>query len=304
MVPGTAQHARRNALLLLHFTVLIWGFTGILGRLIDQSAEQVVYMRTVIGIFGLVLAGWWMRFPVLPNRRDVHHHLLTGVVIAAHWWTFFHAIKISTVSIAVACLAVSSIFTALLEPIWTKGRVQVWQLVLGAVSVAALLLIFGLETGYRMGIVVATMSALLSAWFTVVNGQLVKRDHSGRIGLYELLGAAMVVGIWMAVEGKLPPPLWELPTDQILWHLILGLICTAFAFVAGIAVMRQLSAFTVSLTVNLEPVYSIVLALIIWGEDEKLHMGSYLGFVLILGSLYVNGWFAKRSAKRISVESR
>jgi drug/metabolite transporter (DMT)-like permease len=297
------MHARRNALWLLHFTVIIWGFTGILGRLIDQNAEQVVYMRTVIGVLGLVLAGWWMGFPVLPNRRDVHHHLLTGVIIAAHWWTFFHAIKISTVSIAVACLAVSSIFTALLEPIWTKGRVQPWQLLLGAVSFAALLLIFGLETGYRLGIIVATMSALFSAWFTVVNGQLVKRDHSGRIGLYELLGAAIVVGIWMAVEGNLPPPLWVLPTDQIVWHLILGLLCTAFAFVAGIAVMRQLSAFTVSLTVNLEPVYSIILALIIWGEDERLHVGSYLGFVLILLCLFANGWFAKRGEKRkVAVE--
>lgn len=297
------MQSRRNALLLLHFTVLIWGFTGILGRLIDQPAEQVVYMRTVIGVLGLALAGWWMGFPVLPNRRDVHHHLLTGVIIAAHWWTFFHAIKISTVSIAVACLAVSAIFTALLEPIWTKGRVQPVQLVLGAVSFIGLLLIFGLETGYRLGIVVATFSALFSAWFTVVNGQLVKRDHSGRIGLYELLGAAIVVGIWMAVEGNLPPPLWELPTDQVLWHLILGLVCTAFAFVAGIAVMRQLSAFTVSLTVNLEPVYSIVLALIIWGEDERLHVGSYLGFVLILGCLFANGWFSKRSVRRNSAAS-
>ncbi len=292
------MHARRNALLLLHFTVLIWGFTGILGRLIDQSAEQVVYMRTVIGVLGLLIAGWWMGFPVLPNRRDVHHHLLTGVIIAGHWWTFFHAIKISSVSIAVTCLAASTIFTALLEPIWTKGRIRPYELVLGMLVIAALLMIFGLETDQRMGILVATTSALLSAWFTVVNGQLVKRDHSGRIGLYELLGAAIVVGVWMAVEGQLPPPLWELPTDQVVWHLILGLVCTAFAFVAGIAVMRQLSAFTVSLTVNLEPVYSIVLALIIWGDEERLHTGSYIGFALILACLFINGQLARRHTRR------
>lgn len=289
------MHSRRNALLLLHLAVVIWGFTGILGRLIDQPADQVVYMRTVIGVLGLVLAGWWTGFPVLPNRRDVHHHLLTGVIIAAHWWTFFHAIKVSTVSVAVACLASSTIFTALLEPIWTRRRVLPYELVLGLLVMVALAMIFGLETEYRTGIVLATTSALLSAWFTVVNGQLVKRDHSGRIGLYELLGAAIVVGIGMAVEGGLPPPLWELPTDQIAWHLVLGLVCTSFAFVAGIAVMRQLSAFTVSLTVNLEPVYSILLALIIWGEDERMHLGSYLGFALILACILVNGWFARRA---------
>ncbi|MCW5900065.1 MAG: DMT family transporter [Flavobacteriales bacterium] len=294
------MRSRHNALLLLHITVLIWGLTGILGRLIDQDAEQVVYMRTVIGVLGLLLAGWWMGFPVLPNRRDWHHHVLTGVIIAGHWWTFFHAIKISSVSIAVTCLAASTIFTALLEPIWNKRRVRPYELILGSLVIAALVMIFGLETGQRMGMLVATTSALLSAWFTVVNGQLVKRDHSGRIGLYELFGAAVVVGVWMAVEGTLPPPLWSLAGDQVLWHLVLGLLCTSFAFVAGIAVMRQLSAFTVSLTVNLEPVYSIVLALVIWGDDEKLHLGSYAGFALILACLFTNGWFAKREARRMA----
>jgi drug/metabolite transporter (DMT)-like permease len=286
-------HARRNALVLLHITVLIWGFTGIFGRLIDQPADQLVYTRTIIGIAGLVVASWWMGFPVLPNRRDVWHQMLTGVVIAGHWWTFYHAIKISTVSVAVACLSASTIFTALLEPIWTKRRILPYELLLGIVVVVALLLIFGLETEYRLGIVVATTSALLSAWFTVVNGQLIKRDHAGRIGLYELLGATLVVGLWLGIEGHFPPPLWELANDQILWHLLLGLVCTSFAFVAGIAVMRQLSAFTVSLTVNLEPVYSIILALIIWGEAEQLHIGSYLGFALILLSLFVNGMLAR-----------
>lgn len=289
---------RRQALLLLHITVFLWGFTGIFGRLIDQPADQLVYVRTLIAIAGLVVASWWMGFPIRPNRVDLKHHLLTGAIIAGHWYTFYHAIKISTVSIAVACLAVSAIFTALLEPIWTRQRIQPYQLGLGVVAFAALVLIFGFETGYRMGIIVAVLSALLSAWFTVVNGQLIKRDHAGRIGLYELVGVWLAVGIWLAWDGRLPPPLWESPTDQVLWHLLLGLACTSFAFVAGIAVMRQLSAFTVSLTVNLEPVYSIVLALVIWGEDERLHPGSYLGFLLILATLFVNRWFAKRKARR------
>lgn len=287
---------RRSALLLLHFTVLLWGFTGILGRLIDQPAEQVVYMRTAIGIVGLLVASRWMRFPIAPNRHDWHHHVLIGVVIAAHWWTFFHAIKISTVSIAVACLAITPVFTALLEPLWTKGRVQPLQILLGGVSFLGLLLIFGLETAHRLGILVACASALFSAWFTVANGQLVKRDHSGRIGLYELVGAGLSVGIWMAVVDNLPPPLWTLPFDQIAWHLVLGLLCTAFAFVAGITVMRQLSAFTVTLSVNLEPVYTILLALVIWGENERLHLLSYAGFLLILTCLFVNGWVEKRRA--------
>jgi drug/metabolite transporter (DMT)-like permease len=289
---------RRKALLLLHVAVLLWGFTGIFGRLIDQPADQLVYTRTAIGVLGLLLAAWWMRFPVLPNRNDLKHHLLTGVIIAGHWFTFYHAIKIGSVSIAVACLSASTIFTALLEPLWTKRGIRSYELVLGALVVVALLLIFGLETDQRLAIAVAVLSALLSAWFTVVNGQLIKRDHAGRIGLYELAGVCATMGIWLAIEGRLPPPLWALPTDQIAWHLLLGIACTSFAFAAGIAVMRQLSAFTVALTVNLEPVYSIVLALVIWGEDERLSAGSYLGFALILGCLMVNGWMARRERAR------
>ena len=292
------MHARRNALVLLHITVLVWGFTGILGRLIDQPADQLVYTRTIIGMLGLVVASWWMRFPLAPNRRDLGHHLLTGVIIAAHWITFYHAIKISTVSIAVTCLSASTIFTALLEPLWERRSIKPYELLLGVVVIVALLLIFGLEIDHRLGIMVAISSALFSAWFTVVNSRLIKRDHAGRIGFYELAGVALVTGGWMAWEGSLPPPLWELPQDDILWQLLLGLVCTSFAFVAGIAVMRQLSAFTVSLTVNLEPVYSIVLALLIWGEDEQLHGGSYIGFALILASLFVNGWLAGRAQER------
>ncbi len=289
---------RRNALLLLHLTVFLWGFTGIFGRLIEQPADQLVYLRTIIAILGLLLAGWWMGFPVIPNRHDVGHHLFTGVIIAAHWFTFYHAIKVGTVSVAVACLSASTVFTALMEPLWNKQRVKPFELLLGFLVILALILIFGLEVEYRLSILVATLSALLSAWFTVVNGRLIKRDHAGRIGLYELIGAAGSVCIWLAVEGRLPPPLWHLPGDQILWHLLLGLACTSFAFVAGIAVMRQLSAFTVSLTVNLEPVYSIVLALLIWRGEERLHAGSYLGFALILACLFANGWFTRRWERR------
>ncbi|MCB9170298.1 MAG: DMT family transporter [Flavobacteriales bacterium] len=284
----------RNALLLLHFTVLIWGLTGIFGRLIKLPADQLVYIRTLIGMAGLAMAAPIMRFPLRPGA-DLRQQLLTGVIIAGHWLSFYGAIKLATVSVAVACLAASTIFTALLEPIWSKRGIRGYEVVLGVVVIAALFLIFGLETTHRWGIAVATLSALLAAWFTVINGQLIKRDHAGRIGFYELGGATVAMGIWLAIDGRLPMPLWRLPSTDVLYLLLLGLLCTSFAFVAGIAVMRQLSAFTVSLTVNLEPVYSILLALLIWGEDERLHWGSYVGFVLILAALFINGWLQQRA---------
>ncbi|MBL7981726.1 MAG: DMT family transporter [Flavobacteriales bacterium] len=296
------MQARRNALLLLHLVVFIWGFTGIFGKLIQQSTLHLVYTRTVIGMLGLALAAWWMRHTISPRTPDLKHYLLTGVIITGHWITFYGAIKISTASLAAACLSTSTVFTALLEPFWFKRKIRAYEVVLGTVVVAALFLIFGLETKYRLGIAVATLSALLSAWFNVINAKLVQRDNAIRIGFYEMSAVVLVIGGWLAVQGDIPPPLWELPTSDIIYQLLLGFVCTSFAFVAGIAVMRQLSPFTVMLTVNLEPVYTILIALLIWGAEEKLSTGSYVGIALILLSLFVNGWLQRKRDAREVVE--
>lgn len=298
------MHARRNALLLLHLTVFIWGFTGILGKLIQehQSTLQLVYTRTLIAMVGLAAAALWLKRSLSPNTPDLKHYLLTSLIITAHWITFYGAIEISTASIAVACLSTSTVFTALLEPLWFKRRIRAYEVVLGLVVVAALLLIFGLESGHRNGIIVATLSALFSAWFNIVNAVLIKRGDALRIGFYEMAGAALTMAVYLLFTHALPPPVWELPTTTVVWHLLLGLVCTSFAFVAGIAVMRQLSPFTVVLTVNLEPVYTIIIALLIWGSDEKLRTGSYIGIALILACLMANAWFQRNRDRAEVVE--
>ncbi len=289
------MHSRRNALLLLHLTVFIWGFTGILGKLIQehQGTFQLVYTRTIIAMVGLAIGAFLLRRSLSPRTRDLKQYLLTSLIITAHWITFYGAIEISTASIAVACLSTSTVFTALLEPFWFKRKIRSYEVVLGLVVVAALLLIFGLESGYREGIIVGTISALFSAWFNIVNAVLIKRGEALRIGFYEMAGATATMAIYLAITNDLPAPLWQLPHMTIVWHLLLGLVCTSFAFVAGIAVMRQLSPFTVVLTVNLEPVYTIVIALLIWGSEEKLRTGSYIGIALILACLFVNGWYQR-----------
>ncbi len=285
--------AHRNALVLLHVTVFIWGFTGILGKLIQQPTLHLVYTRTVIGVLGLAAVALVTRRSLSPRTPGLVTYPLVGLIILGHWIPFYGAIKLSTASIAAACLSTSTVFTALMEPFWFKRRIRTSEVVLGIVVVAALLLIFGLEVQHRLGIAVATVSALLSAWFNVVNGVLIKRDNALRIGFYEMVSVVAALALYGLVTGDLAPPLWQLPASDIIYQLLLGLVCTTFAFVAGIAVMRQLSPFTVMLTVNLEPVYTILFALLIWGAEEKLTVGSYLGFALILGCLFVNGWLQR-----------
>jgi drug/metabolite transporter (DMT)-like permease len=302
------MRTRSHALVLLHLTVFIWGWTGILGKLITLPTGQLVVMRILIALAGLAAMAWWSRRSLSPATPDMAQYAFTSVLIMAHWITFYGAIKISTASIAAACLSTSTVFTAFMEPFWFKRRIRAYEVVLGIVVMAALGLIFGLEVEYREGIIVATVSALLSAWFNTVNGVLVKRGDAVRIGFYELLwtgaftyivllaGQAFAPPSWKAAfDFSLPPPLWTQPWDQVVHHLALGLVCTAFAFTAGIAVMRQLSPFTVMLTVNLEPVYTIVIALLIWGERERLTTGSYIGIALILLCLFLNSWWLRRT---------
>lgn len=294
MITSPDPALRRNALWLLHLTVFIWGWTGIFGKWIDQSAFHIVYVRCTIACAGLVLVARWMRTSLSPFTPDIWRYLLTGLIILAHWTTFYLAIKRGSASVAAACLSTGTFFTAMLTPLWTKQRISPLELILGLLVVAALVLIFGLETKYREGIILGTISAFLSAWFNVVNSRLVQRGEAVRICFYELLAAMVGMGLWLAWQHDLPPVLWHMNGHDIVGHLLLGLVCTTFAFTAGVHVLKQLSPFTVILTVNLEPVYTILIALLLWPESERMHAGSYLGIALILACIAVNGWHQRQ----------
>ena len=289
MLPNDG-HQRRNAILLLHLTVFIWGWTAVLGKWIDQSALHIVYTRCFIACAGLCAVALQMRKTLSPRTPDLPNYVLTGLIILGHWVTFYLAIKLGSASIAAACLSTSTVITALISPFWSGKRISRFEVATGIVIIGALLLMFGLETQYRLGIVLGVFSAILSAWFNIVNARLVQRGDALRIGFYELLTAGVAIGIWLVLQGNLPPPLWELPARDILGHLLLGLVCTTFAFTAGIHVLKQLTPFTVILTVNLEPVYTILIALLLWPESERMHPGSYIGIALILFCIILNGW--------------
>lgn len=284
-----APRQRRNAVVLLHITVFIWGWTGILGKWIDQSALHIVYTRCILAAAGLFVVALWMRRTLSPRTPDLKNYLLTGLIILGHWITFYLSIKLGSASIAAACLSTSTVITALIAPFWSGKRISRFEVATGIVIIGALMLMFGLEPKYRTGILVGVLSAFLSAWFNVVNGRLVQRGDAMRIGFYELLTAGGVLGLWLALRGDLPPVLWELPPRDIIGHLVLALVCTTFAFTAGIHVLKRLTPFTVILTVNLEPVYTIIIALLLWPESERMHPGSYFGIALILLCIILNG---------------
>ncbi len=290
--------AYRNALLLLHLTVFLWGWTGIFGKLIHQETAQLVFTRTFIALAGLLVFVLATKRTLNWRTPDLKHYFFMGLLIVLHWLTFYGSIKASTASIGAACMATSTMFTALMEPFWFKRRVRTYEVVLGAVVIGALLLMFGLETQYRLGIALGVVSAGLSAWFNIVNGVLVRRGDAVNIGFFELLFVLLCCAAWLIGNQHLPQFPWNLPWTDLRCQLLLGLVCTTFAFVTGIAVMKQLSPFTVVLAVNLEPVYTIAIALIIWKEGERMHTGSYAGLALILVCLFANGWLQRRERQK------
>lgn len=272
--------------MLFHAIVLVWGFTGVLGNLISISAIPLVFWRMGIAALGLLLIVNRKIFSVKLSFADLGLVIGTGIIVALHWITFFHAIKISTVSLALCCMASGTLFTALLEPL-SKLKLPHWlEPLIGVVIIAGLLLIFKFEFQHKWGILTALLSAFLASIFTVINKHLVARIPSGVISFYEMLAGFVVIaiaGYFLSTDfyiNIIPK------TSDLLWLLLLGLVCTAVAFAVSVEVMKHLSAYTVALAINLEPIYAIVLALLIFGDSEKMTSGFYFGAAVILLGIF------------------
>tara|TARA_B110000503_G_scaffold143169_1_gene242991 strand:+ start:6687 stop:7595 length:909 start_codon:yes stop_codon:yes gene_type:complete len=285
-------------LLLLHLVVLIFGFTGILGKLITIASDQLVWYRMFFATCSLAVYLLLMKKSFKMKRKGVLQTIGVGFIIAAHWIFFFEAIKQSNVSIALAATATGSLFTALLEPIFFKRKLHLYELLLGSIVILGLYFIFQFETNNSIGIWLGVLAAFLASIFTVMNGQLIKQYDSARISLYELGGGVMAISIYFLIFSPSSLPNFQLSPSDWIWMLTLAIVCTAFAFVASVKVMEELTPFTVSLSINLEPVYGILLALLIFGESEKMSNGFYIGTSLILCSLFLNVWIKRRLKKR------
>lgn len=289
---------RNNATLLpqlqLHLIVFIWGFTAILGELITLKAAQLVWLRMLIAVVVLLTYLKIKGTPISVTRTELYKLVPAGSIIALHWVTFFYAIKISTVSLTLACMASGAFFAALLEPLFFKKRWVGYELLLGLVVVICLWLIFDASPEYGVGMLVAIISAFLSALFAVINGVLVKTTSPAVITLYELSGGWVLLSAFLLFAGGLNAADLQLTAMDWVWMVLLGTVCTTFAFIISVAVMRVLSPFTVMLTINLEPVYGIVMAYLIFGEQERMTPIFYVASFAILATVALNAYIKRR----------
>lgn len=296
----------RQSLFLLHLVILIWGFTGILGKVLTDTllAEQLVWHRMLIGAVSIGIASYFMAKTPWPSRRETIQLLGVGVIIAVHWITFFWSIKVSNVSIALACLSSGSLFTAVLEPLFFKRKIQPYELILGLVVIGALVIIFKFESNYQLGILLSVCSAFLASLFTTINGKFAKNLDPVKVSLYEISGGWVVVSCWLMFSGGFTLVMFNLSPADI-WSLLgLGTICTGFAFIAGVAVMKKLSPFTVSLSINLEPIYSIILAFFFFNEYRYLTFEFYIGAIIILATVVANALLKARVKRRTESEGQ
>lgn len=213
----------------------------------------------------------------------------TGLIIALHWIFFYGAIKISNVSVAVSCMAVSSFFTAFLQPVFFKTRLIRYEIYLGIGVIAGVAILMGVESSSAMGFVWGLISAFFAALFTVINAGFVKKTDSAVISFYEMIGGFLGISIYNLIIGNLNTSNLALSNDDLVYLLILGILCTAIPFIVSVWVMKKLSPYTVSISVNLEPIYTIILAILIWPEKETMSPGFYIGSCIILLTVVVNG---------------
>lgn len=281
-------------LVILHLTVFIWGFTGILGNLISIDAVQMVWYRVMIASITLIAYFQLTKTSLKVTRKQFLQFFFTGSVVALHWILFFHAIKVSTVSVTLVCLSSFTLFTAILEPLIKKQAILIPDVIIGLVIILGIYLIFKFESQYTSGIIFGLSSALASSLFATINSTLVQKSDPKVIGFYEIVGAFFWITLYRLLTNDLLNEQFNLSGSDWFYLLLLGTICTALAYVAGVSVMQSLSAFRVALITNLEPVYGIILAFIFFGTQEQMSAGFYLGATLIIGSVFLYPIYKKR----------
>ncbi|SHG81510.1 DMT family transporter [Flavobacterium defluvii] len=275
----------------LHLIVFIWGFTAILGALITIDAENLVWFRMLIA--AIFLGGFiiYKKESFKISAQSLAKLIFVGLLIALHWIFFFKAIHVSNVSITLSIFSLGAFFASLLEPLFYGRKVLWYEVFFGLIIIAGLGLILQVEIKYLTGVYYALISIILGVLFTLMNGKLISDHEPSVITFYEFGAGVFFISIYFLVIGKFNADFFVMSLNNWVLLLVLASVCTAYAFTASVKVMRRLTPYTVMLTTNLEPVYGILLAYFILGGKEKMSVEFYIGAVIIVITVILNGVF-------------
>ena len=273
----------KKAFLQLHFAILLAGFTGILGRLITLREDWLVWYRMLIASVSLWILFFFMKKIVSISLKAVLKIFGVGAVVALHWVTFYGSIKYSNVSIALVCFSALGFFTAILEPLIFKTKFSLREILLGLFVIAGIYIIFHFDPKYKVGIAIGLISALLGGLFPILNRKLLEKHTPETVTLYEMSGGFLTLSALMPLYALISPPGEILPSVMdLLWLLVLAWFCTVLAFQLLMNALQRISAFTANLSYNLEPVYGILLAFLVYHENEEVDLSFYIGLGIIL----------------------
>ncbi|WPO79198.1 DMT family transporter [Flavobacterium sp. KACC 22761] len=282
----------------LHLIVFIWGFTAILGALITIDAENLVWFRMLLAM--IFLGGFilYKKQSFQVPIKELFKLIFVGLLIALHWIFFFKAIHVSNVSITLSIFSLGAFFASLLEPLFYGRKILFYEVFFGLVIIAGLALILQVEIKYLTGVYYALAAIILGVLFTLMNGKLISDHEPSVITFYEFGAGVFFITIYFLFQGKFTADFFTLSLNNWMWLFILASICTAYAFTASVKVMQKLTPYTVMLTTNLEPVYGIMLAYFILGGKEKMSTEFYIGAVIIIITVILNGVFKHYKNKK------
>lgn len=290
----------------LHFIVFLWGFSAILGKLVSIPAVEMIFFRAIFAALGMGLVMLFARDNFRVDRADLIKLILIGFVVALHWLAFFGAARVSNVSVSLVGFATNSLWAALLEPWFNKTRLKKYELVLGLVVLLGLYIIFSFDFQYKLGLIIGVLAGFTSALFSVFNSKMVKRISPRSITFYNMIGVFLGTGLFLPVyqatmaighELQLLPPLMDL-----LYIAVLAGVCSVYAYTVAVELMKRVSVFMIQLTLNLEPVYGIIMAVIIFGQKEKMSFNFYIGTLIIMGAVATYPLLKKKFEKTVLID--
>ena len=285
----------------LHFLVFIAGFTAILGEVISITSIALVWHRMFIALILTFLFLVFKRYNLQITFRSLIKFSLAGIIIALHWITFFEAIEQSNISITLAMFSTGAFFASLSEPIFFKRKVRSVEIILGFLVICGVFIILNTNIDSIVGVVLGIISALLASLFSVLNGKLVQNNNPFVISFYEFLSGVVFIFIYLTFSGTLSElSITTFISYDYFYIFLLGSICTAYAFIASVHILKYLSPYTLVLTYNLEPVYGIVLAIFIFPENEKMEFSFYIGSIIIFSTIIINSLIKYRKSKKVT----
>ena len=285
----------------LHFLVFIAGFTAILGEVISLSSIALVWHRMLIAFVLTFLFLIYRKYNLRVTLRDFIKFSLAGIIIALHWITFFEAIEQSNISITLAMFSTGAFFASLFEPIFFKRKIRPVEIILGCIVICGVFIILQANFNSFIGVLLGVVSALLASLFSVFNGKLVQDNNPFLISFYEFLSGVVFILVYLIFSDNLSDlAITSFFSYDYFYVFILGSICTAYAFIASIHILKFLSPYTLVLTYNLEPVYGILLAIFIFPETEKMQFSFYIGTVIIISTIIINSALKIKNNKKVS----